>query len=141
MRSSLIWVCTVCSDLSVPIFKIITVYHYWRPVVAVFIIICCLVTDIIVLSDSIFSGKFPYHTYLFYFQYYYNYNNNNNYYFSGAILVLSVIPIAVPLFNPRPAANEKNLSPSSKCSPPDQARQENPCCGSQTGSQNSCLLL
>ena len=25
MRSSLIWVCTVCSDLSVPIFKIITV--------------------------------------------------------------------------------------------------------------------
>ena len=26
MRSSLIWVCTVCSDLSVPIFKIITVF-------------------------------------------------------------------------------------------------------------------
>ena len=26
MRSSLIWVCTVCSDLTVPIFKIITVY-------------------------------------------------------------------------------------------------------------------
>ena len=26
MRSSLIWVCTVCSDISVPIFKIITVY-------------------------------------------------------------------------------------------------------------------
>ena len=26
MRSSLIWVCTVCSDLPVPIFKIITVY-------------------------------------------------------------------------------------------------------------------
>ena len=25
MRSSLIWVCTVCSDLSVPIFQIITV--------------------------------------------------------------------------------------------------------------------
>ena len=25
MRSSLIWVCTVCSDLSVPIFRIITV--------------------------------------------------------------------------------------------------------------------
>ena len=28
MRSSLIWVCTVCSDLSVPIFKIITVYKF-----------------------------------------------------------------------------------------------------------------
>ena len=27
MRSSLIWVCTVCSDLSVPIFKIITVFE------------------------------------------------------------------------------------------------------------------
>ena len=27
MRSSLIWVCTVCSDLSVPIFKIITVLY------------------------------------------------------------------------------------------------------------------
>ena len=29
MRSSLIWVCTVCSDLSVPIFKIITVVYNW----------------------------------------------------------------------------------------------------------------
>ena len=28
LRSSLIWVCTVCSDLSVPIFQIITVHLY-----------------------------------------------------------------------------------------------------------------
>ena len=60
---------------------------------------------------------------------------------SGAILVLEVILIFVPPSYPRPAANEKNLPPSSKCSPPEQARQESLCCGSQTGRRNSLLFL
>ena len=60
---------------------------------------------------------------------------------SGAILVLLVIFIFVLLSYPRPAANEKNLPPSSKCFPPEQVRQESPCWGNQTGRQNSLLFL
>ena len=113
----------------------ILAYRLWN--VTLFILMVNRLFYFILLS-------FYFHYYCYCYQYYHNiYHYNYYYYFflSEAILVLLVIFIFVPPSYPRPAANEKNLPPSSECSPPEQARQESSCWGSQIVRQNSLLFL